>query len=170
MFFSNIKNLRTTEHFQRIYIKSHHRITTYLIGMVTAYVYMRVKKSNYIFSMVSIRLITAEFFVKSRGNCIMFLFFFFFCPLRKAERLDLFCALHCILHAISWPATYTFRGSSTTRGITCCTLRSRESYTPRPFRTWWLSVRYRISVIITLFHIIISYCRSRYYPPGKWVL
>ncbi|XP_025406644.1 nose resistant to fluoxetine protein 6-like isoform X2 [Sipha flava] len=49
-FHSHIKNLRTTEHFQRVYIKSHHRITTYLIGIASAYVYMQVKKSKLKFS------------------------------------------------------------------------------------------------------------------------
>ncbi|VVC33309.1 Nose resistant-to-fluoxetine protein, N-terminal,Acyltransferase 3 [Cinara cedri] len=46
----NKDNIRETEHFHRIYIKSHHRITTYLIGLAAAYVYLRIKKSKFKFS------------------------------------------------------------------------------------------------------------------------
>ncbi|KAL5233121.1 hypothetical protein ACI65C_000531 [Semiaphis heraclei] len=49
-FHGNIKNLRTTEHFQKIYIKSHNRITTYLIGLAAAYIYLRIKQSKFKFS------------------------------------------------------------------------------------------------------------------------
>lgn len=49
-FHGNIKNLRTTEHFQRIYIKSHYRITTYLVGLAAAFIYMRIKQSKLKFS------------------------------------------------------------------------------------------------------------------------
>ncbi|XP_060875360.1 nose resistant to fluoxetine protein 6-like [Metopolophium dirhodum] len=49
-FHGNIKNLRTTEHFQRIYIKSHYRITTYLVGLAAAFIYLRIKQSKLKFS------------------------------------------------------------------------------------------------------------------------
>ncbi|XP_022165577.1 nose resistant to fluoxetine protein 6-like isoform X2 [Myzus persicae] len=49
-FHGNIKNLRTTEHFQKIYIKSHHRITTYLVGLAAAFIYLQIKQSKIKFS------------------------------------------------------------------------------------------------------------------------
>ncbi|KAE9539481.1 hypothetical protein AGLY_004733 [Aphis glycines] len=52
-FHGNIKNLRTTEHFQRVYIKSHYRITTYLVGLATAFIYLRIKQSKFKFSIES---------------------------------------------------------------------------------------------------------------------
>ncbi|XP_025190645.1 nose resistant to fluoxetine protein 6-like [Melanaphis sacchari] len=52
-FHGNIKNLRTTEHFQTIYIKSHHRITTYLVGLAAAYIYLHIKQSKFKFSVGS---------------------------------------------------------------------------------------------------------------------
>ncbi|XP_008187815.1 nose resistant to fluoxetine protein 6 [Acyrthosiphon pisum] len=49
-FYGNIKNIRTTEHFNRIYIKSHYRITTYLVGIAAAFIYLRIKQSKLKFS------------------------------------------------------------------------------------------------------------------------
>ncbi|KAL4091363.1 hypothetical protein QTP88_026065 [Uroleucon formosanum] len=52
-FHGNIKNLRTTEHFQKIYIKSHYRITTYLVGFAAAFIYLRIKQSQLKFSVTN---------------------------------------------------------------------------------------------------------------------
>ncbi|XP_026804539.1 nose resistant to fluoxetine protein 6-like [Rhopalosiphum maidis] len=52
-FHGNIKSLRTTEHFQKVYIKSHYRITTYLVGLAAAFIYLRIKQSKLKFSLES---------------------------------------------------------------------------------------------------------------------
>lgn len=49
-----MKDIRSSEHFQKVYIRSHFRITTYLIGIATAYIYLLIKNSKFKFSVVSI--------------------------------------------------------------------------------------------------------------------
>jgi len=50
-----MQSIRRTDYFHKVYIRSEFRITTYLIGIVAAYVNLRIKKSKFDFSVVSIK-------------------------------------------------------------------------------------------------------------------
>ncbi|XP_050519901.1 O-acyltransferase like protein-like isoform X2 [Daktulosphaira vitifoliae] len=54
---SNMSNLRDVDHFNQIYIKSHHRLMTYLVGIAAGYIYTKFKDDEFKFSKLMLHLI-----------------------------------------------------------------------------------------------------------------
>ncbi|EEB13843.1 conserved hypothetical protein [Pediculus humanus corporis] len=106
LYLSTLEDLTSSFTFNEVYIKTHHRATPYLSGMMAAFVYLKIKKINYKFSLKEIWMYSVIALICALSAiCGAWLFYI---PGRKYDAFEnaLYASSHRLLwaFAMSWIA------------------------------------------------------------------